>query len=289
MTKILHNAIDAERREAPTSKVSQTSIQPLLKWPGGKRGLWESIMPFFPREYGRYWEPFVGGGAVFFSLNPATASLSDKNEGLIETYSVVRDEPEKLIQKLQRMKNSEDEYYRIRAKRPDDRVARAARFIYLCTLAFNGIHRYNLRGEFNVPYGFKTHLDVCDSQRILDCSARLNSKTLRHGDFEAILVRAKEGDLVYLDPPYTVAHNNNGFVKYNASIFSWQDQKRLAESAKAARRRGCYVVVSNADHSCVKDLYKGFNSETIKRYSIMASKSEFRKPITESLFWSHPK
>lgn len=246
-------------------------------------------MPLVPKEFGRYWEPFLGGGAVFFALNPATASLSDKNEELIETYSVVRDEPEKLIQKLRRMRNSEDEYYRIRAKRPDDCVARAARFIYLSTLAFNGIHRYNLRGEFNVPYGFKTHLEVCDSQQILGCSARLNRKTLRHGDFEAILAGSKEGDLVYLDPPYTVAHNNNGFVKYNASIFSWQDQKRLADAAKAARKKGCYVIVSNADHSCVRELYRGFRCEVIKRYSIMASKSEFRKPITESLFWSHPR
>lgn len=167
------------------------------------------------------------------------------------------------------MQNSEEEYYRIRATRPQDCVARAARFIYLCTLAFNGIHRYNLRGEFNVPYGFKDHLDVCDSQKILDCSARLNRATLRHGDFEAILGRAREGDLLYLDPPYTVAHNNNGFVKYNASIFSWADQKRLAEAAKAARKRGCYVIVSNADHSCVRALYRDFKFEAIKRYSVM--------------------
>src|SRR5579859_6602129 len=263
MIKTFYDAIDAERWVEPISQVAKKRIQPLLKWPGGKRGLCESILSLFPREYGRYWEPFLGGGAIFFALNPPTASLSDKNEDLIETYSVVRDEPNKLIQKLRRMKNSEGDYYRIRANRPADSVAKAARFIYLCTLAFNGIHRYNLRGEFNVPYGFKTHLSVCDSQRILACSAKLNRKTLRHGDFESILEGAGEGDLVYLDPPYTVAHNNNGFVKYNASIFSWQDQKRLAKAAKGARERGCYVIVSNADHSCVRELYRGFRCEII--------------------------
>jgi len=146
-----------------------------------------------------------------------------------------------------------------------------------------------LRGEFNVPYGFKTHLDVCDEQKIRDCSKRLRRSSIADGDFEKVVKNSKEGDLVYFDPPYTVAHNNNGFVKYNASIFSWKDQIRLAECAHAARRRGCYVVVSNADHSSLKALYPDFNYEAIKRHSVMASSSEFRKPITEALFWSHPR
>jgi DNA adenine methylase len=264
-------------------------VDPLLKWPGGKRALFDSITEYMPKEFGRYWEPFIGGGAVYFALSPPLATISDANEELMETYRAVRDAPEELIQRLSRMSNSEDEYYRIRRSRPRSRLGRAARFIYLCSLSFNGIHRYNLRGEFNVPYGFKTHLDVCDEQKIHECSKRLRRSSIVDGDFEKVVKNAKEGDLLYFDPPYTVAHNNNGFVKYNASIFSWKDQIRLAECARAARQRGCYVLVSNADHSSLKALYHDFNCQIIKRHSVMASSSAFRKPITEALFWSHPK
>ncbi len=273
----------------PRQRLKLDSVPPLLKWPGGKRGLFDSISPFFPKNHGRYWEPFVGGGAVFFALSPPSATISDANLDLIDTYTAVRDAPEELIQRLRKMANSEDEYYRVRASRPRTRLSRAARFIYLCTLSFNGIHRYNLHGEFNVPYGFKTYLDVCDEQKIRECSIRLRRSSIQSGDFEKVVKKSKEGDLVYFDPPYTVAHNNNGFVKYNASIFSWQDQVRLAKVAKAARERGCYVVVSNADHSTVKDLYSGFHCEVIQRHSVIASSAEFRKPITEALFWSHPR
>lgn len=263
-------------------------VDPLLKWPGGKRALFGSIAEFMPTEFGRYWEPFIGGGAVFFALSPTMATISDANEELIETYRAVRDAPEELIQRLRHMTNSEDEYYKIRASRPRKRLGRAARFIYLCTLSFNGIHRYNLRGEFNVPYGFKTHMETCDEQKIWDCSKRLRRSSIIYGDFEKVVKHAREGDFLYFDPPYTVAHNNNGFVKYNASIFSWKDQIRLAQCARVARERGCYVLVTNADHSSLKSLYHDFNCEIIKRHSIIASSSAFRKPITEALFWSHP-
>lgn len=261
-------------------------LAPLLKWPGGKRALIESILPVVPKAYGRYFEPFLGGGALFFALNPESAVISDWNADLIQTYIEVRDRPEKVIKLLRNMENSERAYYEVRRRKPVSASAKAARFIYLCTLAFNGIHRYNLKGEFNVPYGFKTHLSVCDEEKILACSARLKSAELLSGDFESIIYRAQRGDLIYLDPPYTVAHNNNGFVKYNASIFSWHDQERLAAAAHEARARGCFVIVSNADHDSVRSLYTDFHSKVITRHSIIASSKRFRRPITECLFWA---
>jgi DNA adenine methylase len=262
------------------------SVAPLLKWPGGKRSLARQICEVFPKTYGRYFEPFLGGGAVFFTLRPKTATLADKNRALIETYRQVRDYPYELIQRLRAMPNTEADYYRIRAQIPNTASARAARFVYLCTLAFNGIHRYNLRGEFNVPYGFKTHVEVCDEERILDISCLLKGAALLPWDFEKSVAKANDGDLIYFDPPYTVAHNNNGFVKYNAAIFSWEDQKRLARVAREARDRGCHVVVSNADHRCVRELYKGFKETTIMRHSIIGGGKEYRRPITEALFWN---
>jgi DNA adenine methylase len=156
--------------------------------------------------------------------------------------------------------------------------------IYLITLAFNGIYRVNLRGEFNVPYGYKTHLDPCDGDRIRRASELLRTAVVRDYDFEEALRPATRGDLVYLDPPYTVAHGNNGFVKYNAKIFSWEDQVRLARAAKELVNKGCTVIVSNADHGSIRRLYLGFKTAVLERNSVIAASSDFRSRITECVF-----
>ena len=258
---------------------------PLLKWPGGKRKLVESILPVMPESFGSYFEPFFGGGALFFAIKPKRSLLSDKNVELMRAYSQVRDEPEAVIKALRGMRNSESDYYRIRSSRPKGEVACAARLIYLTTLAFNGIYRVNLNGEFNVPYGQKKHLVPCDEVRIREASRLLAGATLAHDDFESALGKATKGDLVYLDPPYTVAHQNNGFIKYNAKIFSWDDQVRLADVARDLSGRGCTVVVSNADHLSIRRLYKGFSMASIERNSVIAASSSFRSRITECLFY----
>src|SRR5690242_14865172 len=147
----------------PTA-VPEIKSPPLLKWPGGKRSLVKRILPLIPPRFNRYFEPFFGGGALFFALQPAKARLSDNNADLMHAYLQVRDRPEAVIRELRKLRNSREDYYRIRASRPAVDAARAARFIYLITLAFNGIYRVNLHGEFNVPYGYKRHLDPCDDQ-----------------------------------------------------------------------------------------------------------------------------
>src|SRR6266478_7972444 len=128
---------------------------PLLKWPGSKRMLIRFLLPKLPRQFNSYYEPFMGSGALFFALQPKWAFLSDKNRELITTYKEVRKRPEAVIDTLRTLKNSEDDYYEVRDSVPKNKAARAARFIYLSTLSFNGIHRVNLRGRFNVPYGYK--------------------------------------------------------------------------------------------------------------------------------------
>ena len=259
---------------------------PLLKWPGGKRNLLHLILPLVPSRFNRYFEPFLGGGALFFALQPGNACLSDKNAELIDAYSQVRDRPEEVIRELRKLRNSETEYYRIRSSRPTKDAARAARLIYLITLAFNGIYRVNLQGEFNVPYGYKTHLDPCDEKRIGEASDLLKGAIVRDQDFERALRPAGPGDLVYLDPPYTVAHGNNGFVKYNAKIFSWEDQIRLARIARELANKGCTVIVSNADHISIRRLYDGFTAATVERNSVIAASSDFRARITECVFYA---
>lgn len=257
---------------------------PLLKWPGGKRNLVDFIFPLIPVRFNRYFEPFFGGGALFFALRPKGAYLSDKNVELMHAYEQVRDRPDAVIERLRKLRNSEEDYYRTRSSRPRSDAARAARLIYLATLAFNGIYRVNLNGDFNVPYGYKTHLNPCDIERIRTASKLLKRVTLRGQDFEKALSLAKEGDLAYLDPPYTVAHGNNGFTKYNAKIFSWDDQVRLARVAAELADKGCTVIVSNADHFSIRKLYKNFGVTVLERTSRIAASGDFRSRITECLF-----
>ena len=179
---------------------------PLLKWPGGKRSLLKHILPLLPRTFNRYYEPFAGGAALFFALQPEAAVLSDNNHDLINCYTQVRDHPDKVIAHLKKLKNTEGDYYKIRGEMPTNDSAKAARFIYLLSLSFNGIHRSNLKGEFSVPYSYNSTSQFCDPVKIRAASAALSSAELRREDFEASVASAKKGDVIYLDPPFTVAH-----------------------------------------------------------------------------------
>ena len=260
--------------------------KPLIKWPGGKRALLTKLFEFLPEKYATYYEPFFGGGAFFFGLKPENAVLSDTNSDLIECYALVRDRPRDLVNLLHTYKNSSDFYYRIRAETPSDKLHKAARLLYLTRFAFNGIHRVNLKGQFNVPYGQKTTLSIVDEDNLLKVSQALKNVQLQTADFEFVTKHAVKDDLIYFDPPYTVAHANNGFVKYNEKIFSWDDQIRLAKHAKNLVERGCKVIISNADHPSIHTLYKDFMSfEIIERYSIIAASSENRRKITECVFY----
>lgn len=257
---------------------------PLIKWPGGKRALLSEIIPKMPSSFGTYYEPFFGGGAVFFALTPEKAVISDANEELINAYIQVRDNPDVLIKELKILRNTEDVYYSVRASAPRSSIKRAARLLYLTRLSFNGIHRVNLAGQFNVPYGKKFHLTSVEPEKLLAISELLQGVDIKSGDFEEITSSATAGDLVYFDPPYTVAHAHNGFVKYNERIFSWSDQQRLAKHARALAKRGCCVVISNADHPSIHELYKGLKCTIINRPSVIAASSAHRRTITECIF-----
>ncbi|HEX7242383.1 MAG TPA: Dam family site-specific DNA-(adenine-N6)-methyltransferase [Longimicrobiaceae bacterium] len=259
---------------------------PLLKWPGGKRKLLKHILPLIPTPPNRYFEPFAGSAAVFLSLRPASAILSDTNAELINCYQQVRDYPEEVILRLATLKADPDTYLEVRAKVPSEEVARAARFIYLTTLSFNGIYRTNLKGDFNVPYGHRPHLHPKEPALIRAISRALSVTELRCVDFASALAEARQGDVVYLDPPYTVAHGNNGFLRYNAKIFSWADQTRLAELSHQLVERGCQVVISNADHPSILALYEKFRVHRIERQSSVAGRAEGRRRISECIFHS---
>jgi DNA adenine methylase len=261
-------------------------VRPLLKWPGGKRLLAKYILQLMPERYSRYIEPFVGGGAVYFALRPYRAVLGDSNSALINCYRQVRDYPEAVARFLGRMKNSEDCYYSIRKMHPRAPAAEAARLIYLTNLSFNGIYRLNADGDFNVPYGHRPERRPASPNHVRSASNALRAAALVCQDFEVTMTDANDGDVVYLDPPYTVAHSNNGFIRYNARLFSWSDQERLASAAARAVERGAFVIVSNADHNSVRSLYRTFTELQIERESTIASTKNKRKTVIECLFYA---
>ena len=261
-------------------------ISPLLKWAGGKRAFASEIVPLLAFANGRYFEPFAGGAAIFFSLVPAVATLADLNADLIECYSQLRSDPAAIHGRLQAMENSEAAYYSVRSSNPVEGADRAARFIYLTSLSFNGLYRQNRKGAFNVPYGHKYQHKLPSLEKLEAVSNALKEVRLLSGDFQTTTADAVAGDTLYFDPPYTVAHNNNGFIKYNADIFSWGDQKRLAILAARLAAKGCRVVVSNANHDAVRELYPGFECLELHRMSLIAARGKHRRAVSEVLFVS---
>ena len=257
---------------------------PLLKWAGGKRLLLKHLSPLLPRTFGTYYEPFVGGGAVYFAVQPSPAVLADRNPDLTNCYIQVRDRPHEVIAILNNWGSSEGDYYRIREADLDDEVSKAARLIYLTRLSFNGIYRLNGRGEFNVPYGHRPHLGSCDPVRVLAVSEALQPAEITCSDFEETTRAATLGDLVYFDPPYAIPDDRTRFVRYNDRNFSWQDQIRLADVASQLRARGVKLVISNADHPQIRELYRGFRCLQVTRNSSIAADGKQRGPTTECIF-----
>lgn len=236
---------------------------------------------------GTYFEPFLGGGAVFFRLNPKRAVLRDVNDELVNAYRAIRDDPTAVLSGLRRLRVNKDTYAEVRDSRPRAKIPRAVRFLYLNRTAFAGIYRLNREGRFNVPYGGpKRTPAVLWERELLTRASRVlaNGVELSRGDFEPIVRKAKKGDVVYCDPTYTVAHDENGFVRYNERIFSWADQERLALAAFEAVKRGATVIVSNAHHWSVRTLYRAAKSLTWRRPSCVSALSKGRREVLEYLF-----
>ena len=261
-----------------TSGCSEKTVDPFLKWAGGKRWLVKSHSHFLPHRYNSYYEPFLGSGSVYFHLQPNHAVLSDSNQALIDTYKAIRSDWRKVLVKLkhhQRLHCAEY-YYQVRGTEFISTWARAAKFIYLNRTCFNALYRVNLKGEFNVPIGTKNKV-ILDSDDFEACSKLLKKTRIECADFENIIKKARKGDFLYVDPPYTVKHNNNNFVKYNESIFSWSDQERLAKCLAEASNRGVQMLISNADHKSVRSLYKGIGRiASLERSSVLSGKKEGR-------------
>lgn len=256
---------------------------PFLKWAGGKRWLFDARFVNGLPAFRRYIEPFLGGGAGFFAISPKIAILSDVNADLIELYQVVRDFPQELLRRLvdHQKGHCKEYYYRVRSEAPDEIVDRAARTLYLNRTCWNGLYRLNRNGIFNVPIGTKTAV-VTPDEDFSKASAILKNADLRSCDFELTIDRADTGDLLFVDPPYTTKHDMNGFVKYNENIFAWSDQVRLREALGRAAQRGASIILTNANHSSLHDLYDGFGTHVkVPRHSVISGKSAGRSGVFE--------
>lgn len=257
-------------------------MRPFMKWAGGKQWLAPAAPWLFPMTSGaRYFEPFLGGASMFFALEPERAVLSDTNAELVETYRAVRDDVESVIAALRRLKNDRECFDRVRRSRPRTRHTAAARMIYLNKTAFNGMYRVNRQGEFNVPFGDYDVATICQEDRLRRAARALAAAEFRATDFADSVAAAKKQDVVYFDPPYVTGHTNNGFIKYNAHLFSWEDQERLATTAAELQARGVHVVVSNVGHVAVLDLYPTFCTYAVKRNSLIGGRSAKRGQADE--------
>ena len=240
-------------------------IRPFIRWAGGKSKIISNLLEYVPHEYGRYWEPFLGAGSMFFALKPEFSILSDLNDHLISCYKIVKDHPEKIYKLLKEYssKTSESYYYKMRDKYNNtlslsNPIEHAALFIYLNKTCFNGIFRVNTKGKFNVPYGYKKTPAIPSKDLLMEISNSLGGAELLSGSFEKILLAAKKKDFIYLDPPYPPINGTSFFTHYTKERFDKNDQRKVAEIAGYLGSRGCKVMISNAETDLIMSLYKGW-------------------------------
>lgn len=268
------------------------NARPLVKWVGGKRQLIEQFHDLFPKpdEYKNYFEPFLGGGAVFFSLQKKKSYLSDINEELINMYQVVKNKPEELINFLKTLEYNKICYEEIRAwdrnrnwKKKYSVIERAGRFIYLNRTCFNGLHRVNSRWEFNVPIGNYKNPDFVQEKNILNTS-KLLQKTeaeIEVESFEHVVKKAKKWDFIYLDPPYDTLTETANFTSYNKDSFGRDMQIKLADVFKSLNKKGCKVMLSNHNTPFIRELYWDFRLEVVSARRNINSKSDARGGVEE--------
>jgi DNA adenine methylase len=248
--------LHTEKKLSKKHSILESQIcKPFLRWAGGKRWLLKQIDSLLPLSgFKQYHEPFLGGGAILFHLNPNISFISDINGELINAYLAVKEDVSLVITYLKKFQNNKEKYYQIRNSTYKCDYQKAAQFIYLNQMSFNGIYRVNSKGEYNVPYGYRDKYQF-DYSNLVVVSSFLKKVNISKGDFYDAIGNVKKGDLVFLDPPYTVAHDNNGFIEYSKKIFSYEDQKRLSQFIGQIKEVGAYYIMTNANHISLKEIF----------------------------------
>ena len=255
------------------------AIKPFLKWAGGKTQLLNELHKYIPNNFNKYIEPFIGGGAMFFSLNPHESIIADSNEELVITYRQVKDAVEEIIQHLETFEHNEEFYYNLRSLDPSklENSYRAARLIYLNKTCFNGLYRVNKKGQFNVPYG-KGNGSFLNEEVLRNASEFLVDTTIINSDYLDVLNEfATVGDFIFLDPPYYPVGKYSDFKRYTKEFFYHEDQVRLKEEFDRLVNIGCKIVLTNSDHEVILDLYSNYQIDIIETRRMISRNSKTRK------------
>lgn len=283
MSWVMESGKTLVKKQQPLPRSIQDSpiSSPIVKWPGGKSKHWNSLKPFIPKSYNTYFEPFLGSAAIFLAIRPTKAILGDLNSELINFYNILSTNYISIYNKLRELPNTKEHYYQVRQSKPKTKVQKAVRFFYLNKTCYNGLFRTNLKGEFNVPFGNNERKILGDRLNFESVSRAMRRATLLSGDFEDICKTARPHDFIFFDPPYTVAHQNNGFIKYNATLFAWKDQQRLKLLIDKLTSRGVMVLLTNADHHSIRELYCGYRVSSFNRSSTLSGAIYGRRIVSE--------
>jgi len=269
--------------------------KPFIKWAGGKRQLIKDLLTHIPKQFNTYFEPFIGGGALFFETQPAKAYISDINPDLINVYQVIKNNVEDLIKDLKKYKYDEDYFYKVRnldrtrSYESYTDVKRASRFIYLNKTCFNGLYRVNSKGYNNVPFGKYDNPKIIDAENLRLCSEALRNTAINTGSFLLIEHIAQAGDFVYFDPPYVPISKTSYFTSYSKDGFGKQEQEELRDLFNRLTKRGVYCMLSNSYVEEVLEMYKEYKDEihTVSATRIINCKSENRGKIKEVIITNY--
>lgn len=264
--------------------------KPFLKWVGGKRQLINDIKKYMPKKFNRYFEPFVGGGALFFELKINDSIINDYNNELTNLYNVIKNSPLELIEDVKKHKINSDYYYNIRSLDRDEKlydnlsdIEKASRFIYLNKTGYNGLYRVNQKGQNNVPFGKYKSPKILEEKNIIECSKLLKNTKIMTGDFENIKSLIKEKDFVYLDPPYVPLNTTSSFTAYTDKGFDDDMQFRLKELCDYINEMGAYFMMSNSYTDFILELYKDYKINTVEANRALNCKATGRGKIKEVL------
>ena len=264
-------------------------IYPIVKWVGGKRQLMFELLKNLPENYNRYFEPFIGGGALFFELQPEKAYISDMNGELINLYNVVKNNVYELIDELKKHEISKEYFMNIRnidrTKKYEkwSDIQKASRFIYLNRTCFNGMYRVNSKGEFNVPFGNYKNPRIIDENNLINCSNLLQKTEIKNTDFSEILKYVQKGDFVYFDPPYVPLNETSSFTSYTKEGFDVDMQFKLRDVCDELDSMGVNFMLSNSDTKFVNELYENYNIKKVFASRQINANPSGRGKITEVL------
>ena len=266
-----------------------SKAKPFIKWVGGKRQLLPNIINNMPLEFNNYYEPFMGGGALFFHLNHNKSFLNDINEELVNLYKVVKEDVELLIEDLKKHKNTKEYFYKIRNQDREEvyekmsTIEKASRFIYLNKTCFNGLYRVNKKGQFNTPFGSYNNPKIVDSENLRLASESLKYTIISQGSFHLLEDKIKKNDFIYLDPPYAPLSATSNFTSYTKENFDLKMQEELRDFCDRIHKKGAYFLLSNSSAPLIYDLYKNYDIEEVLASRNINSKGDSRGKIKELL------